>query len=48
MNQLMYDVGTAIPNETGRQVCIFFRPSQAGDKEILKILYGTGCSASVS
>lgn len=48
MNQLMYDVGTAIPNESARQVCVFFRPAQVGDPEVLKIQYGTGCSATVS
>jgi len=47
MNQLMFDVGTAIANQTSRQTCVFFRPAQSTDKEVLKIQYGTGCSASV-
>ncbi|CAF1971514.1 unnamed protein product [Rotaria magnacalcarata] len=47
MNKLMYDVGTPQVNGTGRTACVFFRPSQNGDKEILKIQYGNGCSAHV-
>ncbi|CAF0729251.1 unnamed protein product [Adineta steineri] len=47
MNQLMYDVGTPIPGNLARQVCVFFRPAEATDKEVLKILYGNGCSASI-
>jgi hypothetical protein len=48
MNQLMFAVGTPIEGQTNRQACVFFRPAQTGDKEILKIKYGNGCSASVS
>jgi hypothetical protein len=48
MNQLMYDVATPIPGETNREVCAYFRPAQAGDREVLKIKYGNGCSATVS
>jgi hypothetical protein len=48
MNKLMFDVGTPQANGTGRTACVFFRPSQAGDKEILKVQYGNGCSAHVS
>jgi len=49
MNQLMFDVGTPIPGQVARQTCVYFRPSQSTDKEVVKIQYGTGgCSASVS
>ena len=48
MNQLMFDVGTPIPGQVARKVCVFFRPAVATDKEILTIQYGLGCSASVS
>jgi hypothetical protein len=48
MNQLMYAVGTPIPGNTTRTICVYFRPAVSGDKEILKIKYGNGCSASVS
>ncbi len=48
INQLMYDVGTGIPGQVGRKVCVFFRPAETDDREILKIRYGNGCSASVS
>jgi hypothetical protein len=48
MNQLMFDVGTPIPGQSVRQVCVYFRPSQSTDKEVVKIQYGNGCSASVS
>ncbi len=48
MNQLMYDVGTPVPGQEGRQLCVYFRPAQASDREVLKIQYGNGCSASVS
>ena len=44
----MFDVGTPIPGQIGRQVCIYFRAAEPGDSEILKIQYGNGCSASVS
>jgi len=47
MNQLMFEVGTQITGQTNRQACVYFRPAQTGDKEILKIKYGNGCSASV-
>ncbi|CAF4864307.1 unnamed protein product [Rotaria sp. Silwood1] len=47
MNKLMYDVGTPVPDQTTRKVCVFFRPAQTGDKEVLKIQYGNGCSASI-
>ena len=48
MNKLMFDVGTPQVNGTGRTACVFFRGAQTGDKEILKIQYGNGCSAHVS
>jgi hypothetical protein len=48
MNQLMFAVGTPISGETNRQACVYFRPAQTGDSEVLKIKYGNGCSASVS
>jgi hypothetical protein len=48
MYQLMFDVGTPIPSQVGRQTCIYFRAAEPGDSEILKIQYGDGCSASVS
>jgi hypothetical protein len=48
MNQLMFDVGTPVAGLTMRQTCVFFRLPQPGDKEILKIKYGNGCSATVS
>lgn len=48
MNQLMFDVGTAVPGQQSRQACVLFRPAQPTDKEVLKIQYGNGCSASVS
>ena len=48
MNQLMFDVGTPVANQSSRQACVFFRPSVASDPEVLKIQYGTGCSATVS
>jgi hypothetical protein len=48
MNQLMFDVGTPIPGQVARQTCVYFRPSQSTDKEVVKIQYGNGCSASVS
>ncbi len=48
MNQLMYDVGTPIPGQQGRQACVFFRPAQIGDTDMIKIQYGNGCSATVS
>jgi len=48
MNTLMFDTGTPIPGQPGRQVCVFFRPVQPGDQQILYVKYGNGCSASVS
>jgi hypothetical protein len=48
MNQLMFAVGTPIEGQANRQACVFFRPAQEGDKEVLKIQYGNGCSANVS
>ena len=48
MNLLMFNVGTTIPGQTARQVCVFFRQSQPTDTEVLEIKYGNGCSASVS
>jgi hypothetical protein len=48
MNHLMFDVGTPIQGQDGRQSCVIFRPARTGDKEILKIRYGNGCSANVS
>jgi hypothetical protein len=47
MNILMFAVGTPIAGSTQRTACVFFRPAQAADKEVLKIQYGNGCSASV-
>ena len=48
MNQLMYDVGTPISGQVNRQICVHFRPARPGDPEVLRIQYGSGCSASVS
>jgi hypothetical protein len=48
MNTLMFDTGTPIPGQPGREVCVFFRPAQPGDQQILYVKYGNGCSASVS
>jgi hypothetical protein len=44
----MYDIGTPIPGQQGRQACVYFRAPEVNDREILKIQYGSGCSASVS
>jgi hypothetical protein len=44
----MFDVGTPIPGQPGRQICVLFRPAKTGDQEVIKIRYGNGCSASVS
>lgn len=48
MNQLMYDVGTPVPNEATREICVFFRPARSSDTDVLKVLYGNGCSATVN
>ncbi len=48
MNQLMFAVGTPIEGQANRHACVFFRPAQEGDPEVLKIQYGNGCSATVS
>ncbi|CAF2623708.1 unnamed protein product [Rotaria sp. Silwood2] len=47
MNKLMFDVGTSVPGQIARQTCVVFRPAQTDDKEILKIQYGNGCSATI-
>ena len=48
MNTLMYAVGTPIEGQSNRQACVYFRPANDGDAEVLKIKYGNGCSANVS
>lgn len=47
MDTLMYAVGTPIPEKTARKTCVHFRPKQRGDRRSFKIVYGTGCSATV-
>ena len=37
-----------IPGSTSRKPCIRFRPGLASDRVVVRIQYGTGCSASVS
>lgn len=48
MGNLMFETGTPLSGQLARQVCVFFRPAQAGDRQVLKLQYGNGCSASVS
>lgn len=48
MNQLMLDVSAPIPGQLERELCILFRPAVPEDEKVLKIEYGTGCSAIVS
>ncbi|CAF1435902.1 unnamed protein product [Rotaria sordida] len=47
MQKLMYDTGITKPGQTSRTSCVTFRPAQSTDRKVLKIQYGTGCSASV-
>jgi hypothetical protein len=45
---LMHVTGTYIPGQTKRKACFTFRPALPNEtKNILKINYGTGCSATV-
>ena len=45
---LMYAVAAPIPGQTIRRTCVFFRPRQSSDKTYFKVVYGNGCSATVS
>jgi len=47
MKTLMYAVGTPIPGVTSRKTCVYFRPRQKADTKYFKIMYGSGCSATV-
>ena len=47
METLMYAVGTPIPGEMTRKMCVQFRPRQRGDRTFFGIGYGSGCSATV-
>lgn len=48
MHTLMYAVGTPISGQTARRACVSFRPRQSSDRSYLKIIYGDGCSTTVS
>lgn len=47
MDHLMYDVGTPITGQISRYICVYFRPAQSTDTDVLKIQYGNGCNAMV-
>ena len=47
MRTLENVTSTPIAGSTSRKPCIRFRPGLASDRVIVKIQYGTGCSASV-
>lgn len=47
MQTLMYAVGTPIEGKSSRKTCVYFRPRLSQDKSYVKIVYGTGCSATV-
>jgi len=47
METLTHVTGTSIPGQTTRKKCFIFRPKLANEINVLKIEYGTGCSATV-
>jgi astacin len=47
MAALVDVTGTPIPGQTTRIPCITFRPALPNEVNVLKIQYGTGCSATV-
>lgn len=47
MQILMYAVANSVEGDTKRKACVYFRPREQGDKKILRITYGNGCSATV-
>ncbi len=48
MRTLMYAVGTTIGRSKWRKMCVTFRPKTSSDQEYLRIVYGNGCSSTVS
>jgi len=48
MATLMYAVGTPVQGSNQRQTCVYFRPRTAYDTDYFRVVYGDGCSGTVS